>query len=121
MDVEIRQAAGPEDRRASAALGTIAFGREGDSALVSLATRLKSSRRAQATTWLACVDGIAVATLLAYDLTLRRGDERRPCFGLGSVATHPEYRKRGCFASYILRDSGSKVGRYANDFCVRTV
>jgi|GEM_PF-3572257 len=95
MDIEIRRARSAEDRLAGATLSQTAFARAGSVAIIEQAKRLKSSLRARGHTWLALLDGDPVSALVAYDFVLRRGDELRPAFGLGSVATSPTHRKRG--------------------------
>ena len=95
MGIETREATSARDRLTAAQLGQIGFAREGSVPLVEQARRLKSTRRARATTWLLLEDGECASVLLANSLTLRRGDESRPAFGLGSVVTHPSFRGRG--------------------------
>lgn len=62
--------------------------------------RLRSLRRRAAAWWLLEQDGTAVASLVAYPLRFREGSRRLEGFGLGSVATHPDHRKKG-YASYL--------------------
>jgi len=107
--IEIREALSASDELAVARLGQIAFGRPGSVPALEQARRLKSSIRARATAWLLLADGEPASSLLQYPLVLRRGDEVRPAFGLGGVATEPSFRERG-FASRLCADVAARHG-----------
>jgi predicted N-acetyltransferase YhbS len=109
MEVEIIRAETTADRLRVADVAWRAYGRTATPALVHGAMRLKSPLCTRATAWLATVDGQPAASLLCYELTMRRGDERRPAFGLGSVGTHPDYRNRG-LASRLCREVAERHG-----------
>lgn len=96
--VEIRRAETTEDRLRVAEVARFAYGREALPSLVHGAMRLKSPLCSRATAWLCTVNGEPASSLLCYDLVLRRGRERRRAFGLGSVGTRPEFRRRGLAA-----------------------
>src|SRR5262245_40107535 len=100
--MEIRRAETTEDRLRVAEVARFAYGREAPPSVLHGATRLASPCCARATSWLLTVGGEPAASLLCYDLVLRRVEERRRTFGLGSVGTRPEFRRRG-LASALCR------------------
>lgn len=109
MVVQIFEAATTADRLRVAEIARLAFGRESMTSLVHGARRLRSPLCARANAWLCTVDGEAVASLLCYELTLRRGSERKRAFGLGGVGTHPLHRSRG-HATRLCREVAERHG-----------
>lgn len=109
MRIEIAKAETTEDRLRVAEVARLAFGREATPSLVHGAMRLRSALASRATAWLLVADGEPAASLLCYDLVLRRGEERRFAFGLGSVGTRPDLRRRG-LATRLCREVAERHG-----------
>ena len=109
MRIEISRAETTEDRLRVAEVARFAYGREATPAVVHGAGRLASALASRATAWLLTADGEPAASLLCYDLVLRRGEERVRAFGLGSVGTRPELRRQG-FASRLCREVAERHG-----------
>jgi predicted N-acetyltransferase YhbS len=107
--MEIRRAETTEDRLRVAEVARFAYGREATPSVVHGAARLASPLASRATAWLLADGGEVAASLLCYDLVLRRGGERRRAFGLGSVGTRPEFRRRG-LASRLCREVAERHG-----------
>jgi predicted N-acetyltransferase YhbS len=107
--MEILRAETTEDRLRVAEVARAAYGREATPSVVHGAMRLRSALASRATAWLLTVDGEPASSLLRYDLVLRRGAERRRLFGLGSVGTRPEFRRRG-LASRLCRAVAEQHG-----------
>jgi predicted N-acetyltransferase YhbS len=59
------------------------------------ARRLAHPRRAGATWWLLEEDGRPASSLVCYPLTFSVGGRAVEGYGLGAVATHPTFRRRG--------------------------
>lgn len=97
----IRLATTPEDRRAVVAVAHAAT-QPADPPLWYAAGRLSSGLRARADWWLLEEDGRPVCSLLSYPLRFVVDGEAAPGFGVGSVTTIPEARKRG-HASALCR------------------
>ncbi len=109
MDVHILRAETTDDRLRVAEVARVAYGRTSLSPLVHGALRLRSPVCTRANAWLLTVGGVPAASLLCYELTLRRGKERKRTFGLGSVGTHPEFRRRG-LATRLCREVAERHG-----------
>ena len=109
MRIEIVRAETTEDRLRVAEVARLAYGREATPSLVHGSMRLRSALASRATAWLLVADGEPAASLLCYDLVLRRGDERRRAFGLGSVGTRPDFRRRG-LATRLCREVAARHG-----------
>lgn len=109
MDVEILEARTTADRARVAEVSRLAFGRTAVPPLVHAARRIGSALCSRASAWLGMVGGVPAVSLLRYDLTLRRGDERRRAFGLGGVATHPDFRSKG-LATRLCREAAARHG-----------
>jgi predicted N-acetyltransferase YhbS len=109
MEVEILEARTTADRARVADVARLAFGRTAVPPLVHAARRIGSALCSRASAWLGTVDGEPAVSLLRYDFTLRRGDERRRAFGLGGVATRPDFRSRG-LATRLCREAAERHG-----------
>jgi GNAT superfamily N-acetyltransferase len=92
--IEIRETVDPAERLAILALAHRATSASEPLAFYQ-ARRLAVPRRAQAQWWLLAVGGRPASTLLCYPLQFAIGSERFAGYGLGAVATAPEYRQRG--------------------------
>ncbi len=60
-----------------------------------VAWRMQSVQHARATWYVGTVDGVVAASLGAYPIVLRAGDQGFAGYGIGAVHTRPEYRRRG--------------------------
>ncbi len=107
--MEILEARTTADRARVADVARLAFGRTHVPPLVHAARRIGSALCSGASAWLGTVEGEPAVSLLRYDFTLRRGNERRRAFGLGGVATRPDFRKRG-LATMLCREVARRHG-----------
>lgn len=94
MPTDIRPAATAGELRDALRVRHVAF-RKKLPLLAYEAAMLGWARGRWSTPWIVVEDGSVVATLVAHDLTLALDGARFPGYGLGSVSTLPDHRRRG--------------------------
>lgn len=97
----IRRAESAADRLRALAVGHAATSADQPFAYYA-ALRLRVPRRREGEWWLFEDEGEAACSLMSYPLLFQAGETVQPGYGIGAVATKPEFRKRG-FATELCR------------------